>query len=334
MNVVPEPRSADQQVPRPLWRAVRRLAKAFKRLLKRPARRILRHELSELRDALRRARAQVESLEKRGRVNARQHREALAESTRKLAQGEARLAEAQRRERELVAERNILYGAFPEDIETDPIGEEFRAAHFSYRALAKLLDCYDFETVLDIGSGAGAHSSIFLRHGKAVTALDYGRSPYYEQRDPRVTVLLGDFNSYAFPSQFDCVWASHVLEHQPNPHSFLRKLHETVAEGGVIGITVPPLKHQIVGGHVGLWNGGLLLYHLVLAGFDCREARVLRYGYNISVLVKKQSLREPLDLSFDHGDLRKIKRYLPVGLEFASSESDDPFNGDVWRLNW
>ena len=61
---------------------------------------------------------------------------------------------------------------------------------------------------------------------------------------------------------------SHVLEHQFDPQRFLRKIYECLNPDGVLALTVPPRKDEIVGGHVSLWNGGLLLYHLVLAHLD------------------------------------------------------------------
>ena len=190
-----------------------------------------------------------------------------------------------------------------------------------------MLSEYEFSTVLDLGSGAGTHAGVFAKYGKVVTALDYGKSPYYEHRNPEIGTIVADFNVYDFGgATFDCVWASHVLEHQPNTNFFLRKIHSVAKEGGVVAITVPPLKHQIVGGHVSLWNGGLLLYHLVLAGFDCAAARVRRYGYNISVILTKRSINVP-DLAFDRGDLTRLKSFLPSSLRYYSDENDRPFDG-------
>ena len=238
------------------------------------------------------------------------------------------------REQEATRRLSILYGALPPVEDPDPVPDDFRSVHLANRALMKLLSDFQFETVLDIGSGAGEQAAIFLKHGKKVTALDYGKSPYYESRDPAIQTVIGDFNIYPFEEQFDCVWASHVLEHQLNSNIFLRKVHQVTKENGIVAITVPPLKHQVVGGHVALWNAGLLMYHLVLAGFDCREASVLRYGYNISVIVRKKTIELPDDIAFDRGDIRKIKHALPPELEFASNDLDDPFNGDISRLNW
>ena len=84
-------------------------------------------------------------------------------------------------------------------------------------------------------------------------------------------------------------------------------------EGGILAITVPPTRNTIVGGHVSNWNAGLLLYHLVLAGFNCKNANILKYYYNISIIVKKNTINSVNleSLSFDTGDTRKIKPFLP-----------------------
>jgi SAM-dependent methyltransferase len=203
---------------------------------------------------------------------------------------------------------------------------EFQRVQFASAALQNLLDKYSFETVLDIGCGAGAHSEIVLARGKKVTALDYGESIYFKQNKKRMEVLIGDFNTMHFDQQFDCVWASHILEHQLNAGLFLSKIFAVTKEGGVVCITVPPLQHEILGGHVSAWNAGLLLYNLVLAGFDCREARIRQYGYNISVIVSKTTAKLP-PLVYDNGDVERIAAFLPPGLK-------ERFRGDIWQLNW
>ena len=94
-----------------------------------------------------------------------------------------------------------------------------------------------------------------------------------------------------------------------------------------MAVTVPPMKHSIVGGHVSMWNAGLVMYRLVLAGFDCSKAMVKQYGYNISVIAPKAPpLSTPL--AYDNGDIERIAHLLPPGYNHQS------FNGNIQELNW
>lgn len=219
------------------------------------------------------------------------------------------------------------------------VREEFqRAAQFSNAALQKLIDDYKFDTVLDIGAGGMEHSEVFAKFGKQVTAVDFGVSVYHQKRqsssENKINLIIGDFAAIEFDQQFDCVWASHVLEHQPNASIFLEKVTSLVKEDGIIAITVPHFKHEIVGGHVSLWNAGLVMYRLVLAGIDCSDAAVLSYGYNVSVIAKKRAIVSLEGIEFDRGDIRRLLKYLPANLHFNSNEFDDPFDGNIARLNW
>ena len=213
---------------------------------------------------------------------------------------------------------------------------KFKNLPFSEHAMQKLLNDYKFNSVLDIGSGEGVHADILREYGKAVTTIDYGDSIYYEKGNKSKTTftdtIIADFNEYQFTSSFDSIWCSHVLEHQPNVNIFLKKIYSLLPDNGILTITVPPARNTISGGHLTNWNAGLLLYNLVLAGFDCSEASILKYGYNISLIVKKKPAIVN-DLSYDSGDLRKIKKFLP-DLKFYATENDDPFNGNIFRVNW
>lgn len=192
---------------------------------------------------------------------------------------------------------------------------------FGNEAAVKLAKDYIFKTVLDIGAGqpTGVNAANFFKElAKEVTRQDI--NPDYKPD------ILGDFNNVATDKLYDCVWCSHVLEHQLNVNSFLTKIFHTLKDGGVLAITVPPLKEEIVGGHVTLWNAGLLLYNLILAGFDCRDAAVKTYGYNISVIVEKKTAILP-DLLFDAGDIRALNEFFPLGVY-------EGFNGNIQELNW
>lgn len=208
-----------------------------------------------------------------------------------------------------------------------------RIAHKKIRgsfAIERLIQDYDFETVLDIGCGEGIHTEEFLRAGKCVTAIDYGKSDYFLRKGDSINAIIADFNTYEFEEKFDCVWCSHVLEHQLNVNVFLKKVYSLLKDGGVLAISVPPAKQQIVGGHVTLWNQGLLLYNLILAGFDCSESYVSQYDYDISVIVRKKPVPQEVyeRLAFDVGDIRVLRDYFPMNFSYIETDKDVIFDGE------
>ena len=221
------------------------------------------------------------------------------------------------------------------------VKDEFQSFKGGNAALQKLIEEYKFNTVLDIGAGDMQHSKAFAKHGKQVTAVDYGTSAYFQEyvsdEGYVFNKILGDFNEIEFEQTYDCIWASHVLEHITDVNSFLAKIHSITHEGSIIAITVPFLSHNILGGHVSVWNAGLIMYRLVLAGFDCSSASILAYQAqrwdNISVIIRKRTIH-PEGIVSDVGDIRKIKHFLPENLDFRSNERDDPFDGNISRLNW
>jgi SAM-dependent methyltransferase len=182
-------------------------------------------------------------------------------------------------------------------------------------AFNKLLALPDVSTILDIGSGGGQHAKMMRAAGKVVTTISL--------------TPPADFvgNYLDFPgSGFDAIWASHVLEHQPNAGLFLKKCFSDLRDDGVFAVTVPPLKHAVVGGHLNLFNAGTLVYNLVVAGFDCSQAGVGTYGYNVSVIVRKKRARLP-KLMFDSGDINRLADFFP-------SPVGEGFDGLTYTANW
>lgn len=172
-----------------------------------------------------------------------------------------------------------------------------------------------FKTVLDIGSGDGVHAANFRDMGKTVTTLDI--------KPP--ADIVGKY-THKMVERFDLIWCCHVLEHQLDVNQFLSKCFFDLNHNGYLVITVPPLKNEIVGGHLTLWNAGLLLYNLILAGFDCREAKVATYDYNVSVIVQKKAFEMP-KLRMDFGDIEVLSEFFPIPV-------CNGFNGHIQRCNW
>lgn len=178
---------------------------------------------------------------------------------------------------------------------------------------------HNLSHILDIGAGFPSYHANDMRScGLTVITNDF-----FPEND-----LVGDYNSLPpLQQQFDGIWCSHTLEHQQNVGMFLSRIHSDVKEGGLVCITVPPAKSMIVGGHVSLWNAGLLLYNLILAKFDCSQASVLTYDYNISVIVTKKTITLP-KLTFDSPDIDTLKLFFPSELRKSS------FDGNIKQLNW
>lgn len=182
------------------------------------------------------------------------------------------------------------------------------------QALSKLLE-HDFDTVIDIGSGTGEHAKYLRDKGKQVTTVSL--EPPADK--------IGDFMGMVL-DPVEAIWASHVLEHQRNPGKFLERCFSLLTPNGILAVTVPPAKHNIVGGHVNLYNAGILLYQMILAGFDCSQASVKSYGYNISVVVKKKKANLP-PLRMDSGDINRLAEFFPM-------EVREGFDGQIGEINW
>ena len=212
-------------------------------------------------------------------------------------------------------------------------------ARLGHEALDALLREPGIESVLDVGCGAGDHAREMATAGKRVVAIDLlPREGFNNQHNGGSVFFLeadymkpeGAFANTTFAERFDAVWSCHVLEHVDNPQAMLRRMFNDLKDGGLLALTVPPAQHAAVGGHFTLWNAGLLLYHLVRASFDCREARVKQYGYNLSVLLRKRPHGEAITAEANY-PMSRLKHLLPESLPWDAAGA---FNGDIRELNW
>ena len=109
----------------------------------------------------------------------------------------------------------------------------------------RLLDSFEFDTVLDIGAGSGEHARFLRLFGKKLFTVDLHRAADY----------IGDLTEMDFGRTRDVVWCSHVLEHQRNAGKFLDKIYACLPEGGIVAITVPTHpRARMVSGHISSWK--------------------------------------------------------------------------------
>lgn len=155
--------------------------------------------------------------------------------------------------------------------------------------LFKLLKDYSFNTVLDLGAGEGLHSKIFNEHNKKVTAIvGDGTCLFNQDNFKDIELIQKDFLETNFKTKYDCVWASHILEHQLNIGLFLDKIFDVLNDDGYLALTVPPFETVAGGGHLYCFTPSILIYHLILHGFDLTNMKLKQYDMNLSIICKKQ----------------------------------------------
>ncbi|NLO91397.1 MAG: class I SAM-dependent methyltransferase [Elusimicrobia bacterium] len=189
-----------------------------------------------------------------------------------------------------------------------------------------------FDSILDVGIGAGAGSAYFADHGKKVTAIGLNVDAYSlpPNLTDKISLLRCDLMSSSLDNlRFDAVWFSHCLEHMPNPGLALERIHKLLNPGGWLFICVPPYSPRVQGGHlITGWNVGQLIYFLLLCGFDVRNGHFVSHGYNIAGFVRKSEQRLP-PLNYDRGDIELLKDYLPQEITAVNA-----FDGDINAVNW
>lgn len=135
------------------------------------------------------------------------------------------------------------------------------------------------------------------------------------------------FESFMPDRQFDAIWASHVIEHVPNPGAFLEKIHQILSDDGWLFILVPKFKHNVVGGHISTgWNTGQLMYNLLLSGFDIKNGHFINHGYSVCAFVRKAATPLP-ELRMDRTDIETTKDLWPMPVHHG-------FDGDIKSVNW
>lgn len=120
----------------------------------------------------------------------------------------------------------------------------FQAAAYEL-ALRALGDVWG-KTVVDIGAGDGALSSLIVRKGAKVTVVDNQQAGLdlarnmLEQRGLSAAFIKGDAGATMLPDGFaDAVMCSELIEHLDRPESLVAEAHRILKPGGVFIVTTP-----------------------------------------------------------------------------------------------
>lgn len=210
----------------------------------------------------------------------------------------------------------------------------------AYEALEKIINDFEHHSVLDIGCGQGIQGKIMQDYGKNVTGITISKEAGYNGVCLK-NVIYGDFLKLKLKKKYDVVWVSHILEHIVDIDGFLKKLKLVIADDGCVAITVPR-ETTILLPHIHTFSAGRLLRYMVCAGYDCRNAEILEYGYNISIILPKTKFIETkydidgfVNESNNSTGADEIFEYLPKEIELKKSwDNIYFFEGDIRELNW
>lgn len=166
-------------------------------------------------------------------------------------------------------------------------------------------------SVIDVGTGRGIASKIFLHYGFNVTGISLNDGLPHNLESDLYTHVKEDLFTADVP-QADIVWVSMLIEHMPNACLFLERCRKLTRPGGLFCIVAPtdPMT-LLVDGHLSFWTPAHLLLNLVHAGFDCSEAEYYTLGRDIGLMVRRKD-RPTIEFNYDRGDFELLQPYLPV----------------------
>lgn len=171
------------------------------------------------------------------------------------------------------------------------------------------------------------------RHLKMVEEAGYRALWHLERKPPPDDVLLGllprppnatgSLARLKFTAPLAGAFVCSRVQKQDDLRRYLVALRECVAPGAPIALAVPNAHHELVDDHVHLFTAGTLIYALVRAGWNCKEARVDYDGRFLNVLVRRVDLPEPWPQLVD-----ETRPYTPFRATFQYCSSEYP---EVYR---
>lgn len=95
-------------------------------------------------------------------------------------------------------------------------------------------------SLLDVGCCMGTFLYTAQKYYEKVYGLEVSlRMASFVERNIGIKVFLDRFENLNTNEKFSCINMSHVIEHIPNPHIWLKKAKGLLCEGGILVISVP-----------------------------------------------------------------------------------------------
>lgn len=127
--------------------------------------------------------------------------------------------------------------------------------------------------------------------------------------------------SSASAGKVDTVVLSQI-HRQRNVGQYLDAAYERLNVGGELIVLCPAFSNNVGSGNLsGPWNAGHLLYNLVVAGFDCKKAKVSTFESEIQICAHKTYRKASTFV------LNELSDFFPI-------EIYQHFNGNIKEANW
>ena len=180
--------------------------------------------------------------------------------------------------------------------------------------------------VLDIGVGSGWASRAFIATGSVAVGMDVQEAPLEHERYVHIQSAF-EVAEPQEDTKFDMVWCTDVLHSVPNVQAFLVKIADLLEDDGWLCLSVHPYSQDRLHlGNLTLWTPAHLVYNLICAGYDCKDALWYTEYNTIGLCVQKKRIE---DMSWRTGDEREeavLNQYSPVPMRQDC--------GAWWANNW
>jgi len=188
----------------------------------------------------------------------------------------------------------------------------------------QLLKGYEFSSAIDVGCGVGDFYSMLNEKGCRINGVGVDVIDPSDLLYSDFHYVRKNFTEYETEDTFDLVFSSHTIEHVQDTGVFLKKFFSLCREDGVFCLIWPPPKKHIVGGHLHVFNPGLMLYNIVRLGIDCRNVKIFKSGYNLAIMGQFKTFELP-ELTFNRFELELLSDYFPFTPEHN-------FDGDLKKI--
>lgn len=168
------------------------------------------------------------------------------------------------------------------------------------------------DRAINVGTYSGTACTKMLQHGLSVEA--FAIDPPNFRVDSDNYIHRQERFETADVEPVDMLWTSMTIEHCPNVGLFFEACRKALKPNGVLAIVAPTDRNDImIDGHLNFWTPAHLIYNLVVAGWDCSEAKWYTKDRDIGLLVRRKD-RPEIALRYDNPDLKTLEPYFPCPL--------------------